>query len=88
MSARQDESHGETPAAMPHGGRRDGGTAGRWDKDFTLCFGGSVMLTVDKNGRVLGRGDAAAFSSTPPHRGENRSGEPAQVVIVSARFPH
>lgn len=69
------------------GGQSGGRPYGHGGDEFAIVFEGEVRLTLGEETYRLARGDAATFPAETPHRWENVGGEPARVVIVSARVP-
>lgn len=63
-------------------GKRASGSAG---EEFALVLEGAVVLTLDEVNRTLGAGDAVTIRPGVPRRWQNPSGEPARILIVSAR---
>jgi transcriptional regulator with XRE-family HTH domain len=57
-------------------------------EELAILFEGELRLTLANTVHMLGRGDAATFSSTTPHLWENRGKRSAHLLIVSSRFTH
>lgn len=70
------------------GGRSSNQPHSHKGDEFAIVFEGELTLTLGETTTVLERGDAVSFSSTTPHRWENESAEPAQLLIASTRFSH
>ncbi len=67
---------GGTSASRPHTSRRE---------EFALVLEGSVVLTLDQEEQVLGPDDAVTIRPGTPRLWQNRSEEPARILVVSAR---
>jgi len=53
---------------------------------LAVIFSGAVELQLRDSTQVLRRGDAITFPPATPHRWENRSREPVQILKVIARL--
>jgi transcriptional regulator with XRE-family HTH domain len=67
------------------GGQSSGRPFAHEGEEFAIVFEGEVLLTLGETMHRLGRGDAATFPAATPHRWENVTDQPAQIVVVSAR---
>jgi transcriptional regulator with XRE-family HTH domain len=66
-----------------------GGTSGKRPyahrgHQFALVFGGELRLTLGGEVQTLARGDGVTFDAETPHRWENVSKKPAELLIVSS----
>lgn len=51
---------------------------------FAIVFDGELRLTLGEEVQTLARGDSVTFDAGTPHRWENVSKKPAQLLIVSS----
>jgi transcriptional regulator with XRE-family HTH domain len=73
-----------TIAAGGSSGKRPHATPGH---HFAIVFDGELRLTLGGEVHVLGGGDGVTLGADAPHRWENVRRKPAQLVLVSSRFP-
>ena len=70
--------------ALNPGGARGKRTHVSAAEQFALIFEGEAVLTLDSQEYVLQRGDAITIPAGVPHRWENKTGSPSQIVLMTA----